>query len=105
MATIGAALDFMIELDRKYKKLNIDWGKLPHDHPDIVKLQELNPIASQPVVSRKWTEEEEAFLRDNYICMTDKELSQELGISMTAVFKKRSEMRLYKHKSMNQWKS
>lgn len=91
-------LAFMRELDFKYDG---KWQNLPDDHPDILKLQKLQeriPVRNkpvrktknqmEPVASTVWTQEEEAWLVQNYRRMTKAELGERLNRTYSSVARK-----------------
>lgn len=69
------------------------WGFLPNDHPDIVWAVETNPLV---IKLFKWTDEKDAFLKDNFMRFTDRELGLKLGASEDAVTHRRLKLKMYK---------
>ena len=69
------------------------WGLLPKDHPDIVWAVEANPLV---VKLFEWTDEKDAFLKDNFMRFTDRELGLKLGASEDTVAHRRLKLKMYK---------
>ena len=69
------------------------WGYLPNDHPDIMWAVETNPLA---IKLFKWTDERDAFLKDNFMRFSDNELALKLGATKNTVVTRRLKLNLYK---------
>ena len=69
------------------------WGYLPNDHPDIVWAVEANPLAKKLF---DWTDERDAFLKDNFMRFTDRELGLKLGTTEVSVTGRRLKLNMYK---------
>ena len=69
------------------------WGLLPNDHPDIVWAVEANPLV---IKLFDWTDERDAFLKDNFMRFTDRELGLKLGTTEDSVTGRRLKLNMYK---------
>lgn len=89
-------LDWMHHLDTKYGG---DWGSLPHDHPDIQTLQQLNPEATRHDEKIVWKEQQIDFLKRSYMDLSDREIAEVLNMDIKQVNNKRTQLRLFKNKA------
>ena len=69
------------------------WGYLPNNHPDIVWAVEANPLVKKLF---EWTDERDAFLKDNFMRFTDRELGLKLGATEDSVTGRRLKLNMYK---------
>lgn len=103
MANNEALIEWMKHMDKKHG----DWGKLPRTHPDIEMAVELNPDAlkkrhrSNQKRKRKWSVEEDQYIRDNYLEVTDEQLGKDIGVKDHAVTKRRRVLGLVKQPKWN----
>jgi hypothetical protein len=87
----------LLEAIRQLDEKNKDWAHLPNSHPDIQKLQALNPYVIKS--NTLWTKENEAYVRANYKSKTDKEIAYHLGMTEQQVVNFRGRLKLKRSKS------
>lgn len=90
--------EVLLEAIRRLNEKDENWGQLPNSHPDIQMLQALNPHAFKR--RKLWTEENAAYLKENYQSQTDEELAEvlDMTVQQVAAFRGRfklSRMRTY----------
>lgn len=92
MAIPIEVLDYMDYLSDTHK----NWENLPENHPDIIKLRQLQVLIDdeRPVFKTEWTDSDVKYLRNVYSIMTDREIAKQLDMSEDRVYRKRRELRL-----------
>lgn len=101
MAVNKELREFMTSLDIKYMDTGVNWGDLPRNHPDIVKLQQLNPDSSlnSPVkrgakLKWVWTEEQIEYFKTINDQYKIRELADIMGCKESRISQLRKELGL-----------
>lgn len=88
----------LTRIDIKYKRQGLKWDDLPNDHPDILRLQELNPDSylnkpgkRGPKAKYTWTEDQIDYFKRINSQYSIKQLAEKMGCTEYEISKLRKE--------------